>query len=332
MKRLLNALGYFVFALVTLGPGLAFAHHGVASLGVAGLQGPGAPLETSTSATLPRGSYLVYGKLDYARFQKYTPEVDDEGDYNAFWMYSIGYGLRSYFSLYTFVPFYTKTVEDNSYNTSGFADMSVMGVLGFKYDEGLRLTPDNESLDDMEDWHFTLYGGASLPTGNADITDSNGNIDPGMSLGFGRPSYQAGLTATKTAATRFTFVAETSYIGFSEYEYADGSKVRFGDELRVNTALVSRLVMKAPSEMRLDGSIEAGFLRLGRDELDGVGEAATGGDMLYATPGLRLYFKTMSFAAGVKLPVWTKLNEEADQQGAEGKESYRAIFALSILL
>jgi hypothetical protein len=258
--------------------------------------------------------------------------VDDEGDYNAFWMYSVGYGLRSFFSIYAFVPFYTKTVEDNSYNTSGFADMSVMGVLGFKYDEGLRLTPDNESLDDLEDWHFTAYGGASLPTGNANITDSSGNIDPGMSLGFGRPSYQAGLTATKTAATRFTFVVEASYIGFSEYEYADGSRVRFGDELRLNSAVVSRLVMNAPSATRLDGSIEAGFLRLGRDELDGVGEAATGGDMLYATPGLRLYYKAMSFAAGVKLPVWTKLNEEADQQGAEGKESYRAIFTLSILL
>jgi hypothetical protein len=330
--RIAAGLLALTLALVILGPGLVFAHHGVASLGVAGVEGPGAPLETSTSATLPRGSYLVYGKLDYARFEKYTPEVDDESDYNAFWMYSLGYGLRSYLSLYAFVPFYTKTVEDNSYNTSGFADMSLMGILGFKYDDGLGLTPDNESLDDMEDWHFTVYGGASLPTGNADITDSDGNIDPGMSLGFGRPSSQLGVTATKTAGTRFTLVGESSYIAFSEYEYADGSKVRFGDELRFNGAFVARLLMSAPSEVRLDGSIEAGFLRLGRDELDGVGEAATGGDMLYATPGLRLYFKTMSFAAGVKLPVWTKLNEEADQQGAEGKESYRAIFTLSVLL
>jgi hypothetical protein len=330
MRRTCFALGVVLFAV--LEPRFALAHHGVASLGVAGLKGPGAPLETSTSATLPRGSFLVYGKLDYARFEKYTADVDDEGDYNAFWMYSLGYGLRSYLSVYAFVPFYTKTVEDNSYNTSGFADLSVMGVLGLKYDAGFKLTPENESFDDLEDWHFTVYGGLSLPTGNANITDSSGSIDPGKSLGFGRPSYQAGLTATKTLATRFTFVVETSYIGFNEYEYDDGSKVRFGDELRFNSAFVSRLLMRASSELRLDGSIEAGFLRLGRDELDGEGESATGGDMLYATPGLRLYFKTVSIAAGVKLPVWTKLNEDAEQQGAEGKENYRAIVTLSVLL
>jgi hypothetical protein len=319
-------------ALSCLAPSVVFAHHGVASLGVAGLHGPGAPLETSTSATLPRGSFLLYGKLDYARFDTYTPEPDDEGNYNAFWMYSLGYGLRSYLSLYAFVPFYTKTVEDNSYNTSGFADLSVMGVLGLKYDAGLRLTPDGESLDDLEDWHFTLYGGFSLPTGNANITDSSGNIDPGMSLGFGRPSYQAGVTTTKTLGDRITYVTEASYIGFNEYEYNDGNKVRFGDEVRLNVALVSRVVMKAASQFRLDGSLEGGFLRLGRDELNGQGEEATGGDMLYVTPGFRVYFKATSISAGVKLPVWTNLNEEDLQQGAEGKESYRAIVTLSVLL
>lgn len=333
MKQLLIVLASGVLAsAAAFWAGPVLAHHGVASLGVAGLHGPGAPLETSTSATLPRGGFLLYGKLDYARFELYTPEVDDEGDYNAFWMYSLGYGFRSYLSLYAFVPFYTKTLENNSFNTSGFADMSVMGVFGFKYDAGLRLTPDSESLDDMEDWHFTLYGGFSLPTGNADITDSGGTIDPGMSLGFGRPSYQAGVTATKTLGERITYVTEASYIGFSEYEYEDGNKVRFGDELRLNIAMVSRMAMNAASQLRLDGSLEGGFLRLGRDELNGTGEEATGGDILYVTPGLRLYFKSTSIAGGIKLPVWTDLNEESEQQGAEGKESWRAMFTLSVLL
>jgi hypothetical protein len=59
---------------------------------------------------------------------------------------------------------------------------------------------------------------------------------------------------------------------------------------------------------------------------------ATGGDMLYLTPGARLFYKSVSFAAGVKVPVWTNLNEEEDQQGAEGKERYRFVATLSILL
>ena len=151
--------------LICFVPTLAIAHHGVATLGVAGLEGPGAPLETSTSATLPHGGFLLFGKLDYANFEMYTPEIDDEANYNAYWLYSVGYGATSYLSLYLFMSFYTKTLEDNSYNTSGFADMALMGVLGFKYDQGFRLTPANESLDDLEDWHFTIYGGATIPTG-----------------------------------------------------------------------------------------------------------------------------------------------------------------------
>ena len=53
--------------------------------------------------------------------------------------------------------------------------------------------------------------------------------------------------------------------------------------------------------------------------------------MLYLLPGVRYYVHNLSFALGVKLPVWTDLNEEDEQQGAEGKEEYRAIFTLSAL-
>ncbi len=38
--------------LLSLATSPALAHHGVASLGVASLEGPGAPVETSSAATL----------------------------------------------------------------------------------------------------------------------------------------------------------------------------------------------------------------------------------------------------------------------------------------
>jgi hypothetical protein len=327
MKTTLGAL----VALLMIAGGAA-AHHGVASLGAAGLEGPGAPLETSSSATLPAGSILAYMKLDQARFETFTPERDDEGDVNSFWMFGAGYGVRSWLSLYLFAPFYSKKTEDNSYTTSGFADLSLMGVVGFKVDRGLRLTPPNESLDDQEDWHFTIYTGLSLPTGKANIRDVNGDIDPGMSLGFGRPSYSLGLTSTKTLGGRTTWVLDTSLITFSEYEYDDGSKIRFGDEFRVNTALVERLFTRGESQFRLDANLEGNYLQLGRDESDGIGERATGGRMIYVVPGLRFYYKSTSIGIGVKVPTWTDLNEEDEQQGAEGKEEFRALFTFSTLL
>jgi hypothetical protein len=310
----------------------AEAHHGVASLGVAGLQGPGAPVETSSSATLPEGSGLLAVKLDYAIFDKLTPERDGEGDVSAFWLYGAGWGFTPWFSAYAFLPFTAKRSEDNSFTTAGFTDMSVTAVVGFKLDEGLRLVPPNESLDEQHDWHFTVYAGATLPTGDADAADADGVIDPGLSLGFGGPSGSAGATATKSLGDRLTWVGELSAIRFAEHEYADGARVRFGRELRANSALAVRVATHAERRLRLDAQIEGNFLELGRDEADGVGEAGTGGDILYVVPGVRLYAGSTSFGFAAKIPAWTDLNEADEQQGAEGKETVRLIAAFSALL
>jgi hypothetical protein len=328
MKRSLTGL----LALQMAVPVPAAAHHGVASLGAAGLEGPGAPIETSSSSTLPKGGVLMYLKLDYASFDKFTPARDDEADYYAFWMFGLGYGITQYLSAYLFVPYNDKVAENNSYNTSGFADISLMGVLGFKYDEKLRLVPPNESLDDLQDWHFTLYGGLSLPTGDPNVRDADGNIDPGMSLGFGKPDFSVGITASKAISDPLTFVAETSYIYFEKYRYADDNLGQFGDEFRLNSALCYRLLSRTEAKMRLDANLEANYLRIGRDKTNGVGESATGGDILYLVPGVRVYWKNLSVGMGVKVPTLTDLNEESDQQGSEGKEDYRFIFTLSALL
>lgn len=324
------------WTLLAVGLGLAAVpaqgHHGVASLGVAGLEGPGAPIETSNSATLPQAKFLAYMKLDYAKFDTFTPERDDEGDYNAFWMYGLGFGATSYFSGYLFVPFSAKVVEDNSFNTAGFADIALMGVLGMKWDRGVRLVPKNESLDEMEDLHFAFYGGLTLPTGEEDIENSDGEIDPGMSLGFGTPSYTAGLNATRMLTSRTTLCLDLSQILFTENEYADGSKTRFGGETRLNLALNERILTRGESGIRLDANMEANYLGLGRDEANGVGEDATGGKMLYALPGFRLFVNSASVGIGVKVPIWTDLNESDDQQGAEGKESYRLVLTFSSML
>jgi hypothetical protein len=196
--------------LLSLTPSAAVAHHGIAALGAAGLEGPGAPLETSTSLTLPRGSILGYFKLDHARWERYTIRRDEESIYSTFWLFGAGYGIRSWLSAYAFLPYNQKTVEGGSSNSSGFADMFLNAVVGFKYDDGLRLVPENQSLDDLEDWHFSLYLGMSLPTGDPNTRTRTNEIDPGMSLGFGKPAFGAGLTVTKLFRERFTYIAEAS--------------------------------------------------------------------------------------------------------------------------
>lgn len=310
----------------------AIAHHGVAGLGAAGLRGPGAPVESATSSTLPAGETLVYLKLDHAKYDTFDPNpANPESDYANYWMTGLGYGVTPWFSAYVFLPYHSKVDEAGGLDSHGFADVSVMGQVGFKYDDGWRLIPENESLDDLEDWHFTAFGGVTLPSGNADLRLSDGSIDPGKSTGFGEPSWSLGLTATKQLSPRWTFNQELSTIGFLEYEYDDGNRTKFGQEIRANSALIYRAYTDLDRKLRVDLSMEAQYLHLGRDRTNGIDEIATGGDMLYALPGVRVYWDNISAAVGVKSPIWTDLNEESQQQGGEGTEDYRLIFSFSAL-
>lgn len=325
MKKFIFSLFFFLFSFSI------YSHHGVAAIGLAGLEGPGAPLETSSSVTIPTKSVLFYLKLDDAVFKKYTNEVDDEKDYSHFWMYGLGYGIKSWLSAYIFFPYNVKTKENNSYNTAGFTDISLMFVLGFKYDEGLKLVPKTESLDDLKDWHFTLYGGVSLPTGEENLKNKEGDVEPDFSLGFGKPYYSIGLTSTKMLGDKWTYLLDLNYILFQEYKYQTGFTYRFGEETRVNNAIIYKFFANQNKKTRLDGGIEINYLNLKRDKEDGIELEAAGGDIIYMVPNLRFYIKNSSFGFGLKFPIWKDLNEGNLQQGSEGKEKYRAILTFSVI-
>lgn len=306
----------------------ALAHHGVAGVGVGGLEGPGAPLESAASSVLPEGKFFTYFKVDEAQFKTYDWAAPN-AKYSRFSMLGLGYGFTPWFSLYTFVPYNEKIDEAGGQNSRGWADASLMGQIGFKYDDGFKLIPKNESLDDLADWHFSVFAGSTLPTGDANHRLADGRIDPGKALGFGKPSYSVGLTASKMIGDRLTLSFELSTLHFQEYTYNDGQRLRFGGESRFNSALAWRAFSDAGMRLRLDPVIELQYLDLGRDKENGIGARATGGQVLYAMPGVRAYWQSMSFALGVKTPVWTKLNESGEQQGAEGKEKYRLVFSAS---
>lgn len=336
MKRLPPVRPFALGALLggALAAPFALAHHGVAGVGTSALMGPGATVESSTSAVLPENSGLAYFKLDYARFRTFDRDpAAAESDYSQFWMMGLGYGFTSWFSGYVFLSYNRKIDEPGGYSTSGWADMSLLGQIGLRYDNGWSLVPPNESLDDLEDWHFTIFAGLTLPTGNANLQDLHGFVDPGKSTGFGKPSWSLGLTASKMFLERWTFNLELAHLGFQEYAYDDpgGLHASFGSEERINGSLTYRLHIDPERRLRTDLILETQYLRLGRDQENGVAVQATGGRILYALPGVRVYWDRASFALGYKKPVWTRLNESELQQGAEGKERYRILFNASYL-
>lgn len=319
----------FAFALALLSLPAA-AHHGVAGVGAAGLKGPGAPIEAASSANLPQGKTLALFKLDAAQFKTYD-WASPNAEYSRFWMLGVGHGFTPWFSAYVFAPYNEKVDAAGGFTTRGWADVSLMGQIGFKYDQGFKLIPANESLDDLEDWHFSLLFGASLPTGEPNLRDQNGGVDPGKSTGFGKPSFNLGLTASKMLTQKLSFNLEASTIRFQDYRYADGNRLRFGTENRLNTALAYRAYTNPDLRFRLDPILELQYLDIARDVSNGVGELASGGRILYALLGARAYWQDMSFAVGLKKPVWAQLNEAEQQQGSEGKERYRFIFSASLM-
>jgi hypothetical protein len=271
------------------------------------------------------------GGIARGRGQTYTPARDDEGDFNNFTLLGLGRGFTPWLTGYAFLPYTSKVLEDNSFNTSGVGDIALTATVGFKHDDRLRLAPETESLDDWYDWHFSAYAGVTLPTGNADVRDASGAIDPGQSLGFGEPSVMLGIATSRLLTDRQTLHLDLSRILFSEYRYDDGVSFRFGAESRLNGAWVYKVATNVARRSRWDVSFEGNYLALGRDRTEDVGDAATGGAMLYVQPGVRYYVDNLSFAAGIKVPTWTDLNEEDEQQGAEGRERYRLQLSFSVL-
>ncbi len=262
-KTLILFYTFFIFSNSII------AHHGIASISNIGIRGPGSAIETSSQGILPENTHFFLLKLDDVKYKTYTPEKDEEMLNHRFFTYGYGYGITSFLSFYGFLPYNEKTTENYRFTTAGFADFSLYLVLGFKYDNGFYLNPVEESLDDLQDFHFSIYMGSSFPSGNPNIKDSQGNIDPGMSTGFGNSSYIVGFTIAKFY-NEFTYNIEFSYLKFSPYKYKNNLKMKFGNEFRGNLALIYRMNFNEQKLFRWDVFLEWNFLKIYKDKEKGI--------------------------------------------------------------
>jgi hypothetical protein len=243
---------------------------------------------------------------------------------------ALGVGVLPWLSAYVFQPFNVKA-QDGIGRNAGPGDTNLMLALGLKYDEGLRLVPEKESLDDLADWHFGLWASCSLPVGPTTATDDRGAFfAPEMQMGFGAPSAAAGLSVLKQLTDDLTWLAEATHLHFFPHSYPF-TRYQFGAETRLGTALAWRAA--GSGRFRLDVVGELNGLHLQRDQernAAGAMEAktASGGSTLYATAGLRAYWGSFTAALGVKRAVLVDLYEQSSQQGSEGLEKLRATLAI----
>ncbi len=304
----------------------AQAHHGTAAVGAIGAEGPGAALDTTSPLPLGQGTAFALLKSEYAGFRQ-RPGFTDQKRYSSFNTLAAGYGLTPWLSAFVFQPYSWKSQAGVGTN-AGLGDTNLMLAAGLKWDEGLRLVPERESLDELEDWHFGAWAACSLPVGPTTHRDGAGDhYAPDMQTGFNGPSPSGGLTVLKQLSTGLTLLGEVSYQAFFDQTYSQaGYRYQFGAETRVNAALPWRAW--ASGSDRLDLVPELSVLDLQRDREDGVALQASGGTILYGQLGVRWTVGPVSLGASIKRAVAKRLHEAADQQGAEGLESFRAALVL----
>ncbi len=330
-KAAASSLAALSVACLLAVPGAGRAHHGVAAVSVAGPEGPGAALETTSPLPLPQGTLFTMAKSEYVPFLRLNSGA--EKDYSLFNMLAIGYGIRPWLSAYVFQPINVKSTDGAGRN-SGVGDANLMLVFGFKYDEGFKPVPEKESLDELVDWHFSFWAASTLPVGPTERFNSMGGAPfaPDMQTGFGSPAPSAGVAVMKQASTDFTWLAEANYQHFFPHTYSF-SRYQFGGEARVNSALVYRAYGRGRFRLDVAGELNGLYLEADkeRNEVTGAMESlsASGGAILYGGLGVRLYYGPFSAGLGVRRALLKDLNEAAGQQGSEGLERFRAAFTLS---
>lgn len=332
--RLPSSARMAALALSLLAAPPALAHHGSAGVGMTGPEGPGAAIETTSPIPLPRGSLFLMVKSEYVPYRQYDFAQPENKVYSLFDTLVAGYGVTPWLSAYLFLPYNVKS-QDGVGTNVGFGNPGLFVQFAFKYDDGFRLVPAKESLDELMDWHFSVFAFATVPMGpTVSATPALEWYAPDMQTGFGSPSFQIGVAAAKQLSADFTWLADASYQLFLPHTYPF-TRYQFGAESRVNTALAWRAI--ASPGFRLDLAGELNLLDLQRDqERDDAGSMAplqaSGGTILYAGLGVRAYLGRFSAALAARTSVLRWLNEGADQQGSEGLEWVRVALTLSYVL
>lgn len=325
MKKLFAA-----FALL-LAPASAFAHHGGVTLAF----GPGSPIETNAPLTLPEGGFVTGIRAEHVEWQK----VHDPEDKSSFTFFNanLSYGFTPSLTGTLIIPYYFKRTDDFGDN-QGLSDIKGLLTYGFHYDQGSGFARNSASdmavsmdAQKVRTW-LALSAMMSIPTGEYNKAQDDGSVDPGMQPGFGAPAYTFSLAAAHVFGP-ITVNSELSADFFTSRNDGPDSW-QFGSETRANLAGVYELYENSSSDSlsKVDGILELNYLHLGRDKENGDGQEATGGDILYLSPGMRFSIPALQNAnlgLLVKVPIWKDLNEQGQQQGAEGLEKYRLISTIS---
>lgn len=341
-KWICSIAGFFL----VLASSTALAHHG----GVSAAFGPGAPVETSSPLTLPKGKFLLFERVEVSPFKTFGDSRDDGGnDKFTFTNTMFGYGIRDYLSAYISIPYAKKEILDDttipgdqSATSWGYGDINVILQYGFKYGarEGFKgwYSFGKDDVNGKEytlpQWKFGLSASTTIPSGKIHNTDNSGNVlGLGSQTGFAVPSYNFTGIVSKMLVAHWTWSADVQFRTFALSGAPGAGKP--GNEFRLNNAIMYEILENKGAPLsRVDLIAEANFLSLRRDlDENRVPVDSSGGEILYLSPGARLtFYDRASLGLLYKFVGAKDLNDQSQQQGGEGLEDYRFIATFSFTL
>lgn len=274
------------------------------------------PLEVGSSGMRIDVRYLSVGTM-YQDGSK-TDNIGHELETHLTQQYSLFYALSSTFSIASLVPVPRRHSEQITSqgklvhgNQFGIGDVALLARFKPYVGHGMEST-----------YILSIQGGMKLPTGRTDGRDSQGELlDPHVQLGTGSTDFLMGASGF-AANERFAFIA--NFLGGFTGKGANGHQ--FGNTLNYDATVRYRLWPEGYDSPQffltfsLDGEMR------GYELLDGVVNPNSGGNVVYASPGIQVFLAT-----GLTLELSYQEAVLHNLYGQQLGEDYRLMSGLQIL-
>lgn len=219
----------------------------------------------------------------------------------------LGYGATPKFALFGVLPYLDKELTLNRggqrirRSNEGLGDVSLFGRLTIFQNDQQGST-----------FRMAPFAGIEAPSGEDDTSDAFGRLPPPFQLGSGSWDIFGGLVMTyQTLSDQF----DSQLSGRFNNE-ANGFKA--GEEARWDLSWQHRLWpkdLKGSVPGFLYGILETNLIYQGKNEVNGLKDANSGGTTIFLTPGLQYVTRRWIAETAVQLPVGQNLNGTALESG-----------------
>ncbi len=318
---LLSMYKFNISLSLLLLPKLVIADHGSISLGT----GSASPIATETAITLPQGEWSLGLRTEYSRLDSFSDSrlqelraEDAEADLHSvrsLWTYSAGlsYGITDDLTVGFKIPFiYRNNIREPEHDHVGpGAEIEDLGDV-----EGIGDASffGQYRFFNQENTHASVILGLKAPTGKTSRSVPGEILETEFQPGSGSWDGLFGLAFTRQIdAFSFdsSFVYNLSSEGIQNTDLGDVFSYNFATSYNI---LGTNDLSLANSPIKLDLIMEINGEWRDREEVNGIEDNNSGGNLVFLSPGIKIHTtEASSFAVSLGVPVVQDTNGNQDE-------------------